>query len=715
MTFPRGALIAGLAAAALANPAAAAPTPRQAQRALAHVRQLQQGHGVRTGYDLSPALARLYASLPSLSGSDRLQAESILARPDDNGPDPAGTHKWSGPEAGGSPVCGAHFCVHWTAAGADSSNQTYAQQMLDVLEAQVYPCENGTAANGCPNGPGLGWRDPAPDGGLGGSDNVDVYIEDLYDTEHVYGYTALDPNQPQDPSVPHHAYLVMDNNYSRYGGAGALANEQVTAAHEYNHVLQNAYDFLEDGWMFEATAVYMEKKVFPDTTDYVNYVKSWVANTKQPLTAFATTNTKAYGSAVWNHWLDHRYGPNVVRDAWADSVGAVNFAPSAYSASVAGAGGGGFSDEFDRFAAGVAEWNAPGAGFPDHYPDVPRDGTLPAGSQTAPFSLPHTTFAFFDVPIPADSPPTIRLVGTLPPGTAGAVALVGRTGNDPNAGTVTTSLTPMPTGGTAAVYLDNPAQFGRVTGVVVNADPSQSGYDQQADDYVYTRDASGVTATLAEPGVPLPTTGGSGTVADHAAVVNGTVDPHLIDTSWTIQYGLTAGYGSQTGPQPLAGTTIGAAEVAHVLPSLRANTVYHYRVVAINSAGAAAGQDMTFRTASDVTPPKLTLKVKRQPLHAVRSRGLLYLARCDEHCFGSAQLVRLGAAERKLGLPALLGKARVSLAARPTSSTLRVRLGRRATKLLAHYGRALRVSFRVTVRDGSGNSTTVKRTLRLSR
>src|SRR3954470_12236723 len=394
------ALLAILTAAAGAG--AAAPRHYAAGKALANVERLQKGEGVRTGYELTPALTQLYAALPRLSVDDRQAAESLLARPDDPQPDVADAHKWTGPEAGSSPRCTTHFCVHFTNVGADASDATYAQSMANIFENEVFPCENGTAASACTGSPGLGWRDAAADGGLGGGDTVDVYIEDLF-PQRIFGYVALDPGQTQDASVPHHAYMVMDRDYSRFGdgsSAAGLAAERVTAAHEYNHVLQNAYDYLEDPWMFESTAVYMEDKVFPAVNDYFQYISSWIANTPQPMTLFPDTNLKPYGSAVWDHWLDHRYGPNVVRGAWEQSVGSADFAPDAYNAAIGGAGGATFTDEFDRFAATVAEWNAPFSGFPDHYPDVPRDGVLPPGSQTQPFALPHTTFAFLDVPIP---------------------------------------------------------------------------------------------------------------------------------------------------------------------------------------------------------------------------------------------------------------------------------------------------------------------------
>ena len=57
----------------------------------------------------------------------------------------------------------------------------------------------------------------------------------------------------------------MDNDYDADefpNYTDPLAPMQVTAAHEYNHVLQYGYDALQDTWMFESTATWAEDKVF---------------------------------------------------------------------------------------------------------------------------------------------------------------------------------------------------------------------------------------------------------------------------------------------------------------------------------------------------------------------------------------------------------------------------------------------------------------------
>src|SRR3954453_5963208 len=98
---------------AAAGAGAAAPRHYAAGKALANVERLQKGEGVRTGYELTPALTQLYAALPRLPVAAPQAAESLLARPDDPQPDVADPHKWTGPEAGSSPKCTAHFCVHF--------------------------------------------------------------------------------------------------------------------------------------------------------------------------------------------------------------------------------------------------------------------------------------------------------------------------------------------------------------------------------------------------------------------------------------------------------------------------------------------------------------------------------------------------------------------------------------------------------------------------
>jgi hypothetical protein len=265
------------------------------------------------------------------------------------------------------------------------------------------------------------------------------------------------------------------------------------------------------------------------------------------------------------------------------------------------------------------------------------------------------------------------------------------------------------------VSLDNPTQYGRITAVVVNSDTSTNGFSQAAQDWVFTHDATGVTLRLAQPAPPVATTVAATAVADHSAVANGTLDPQLLDSSWHMEYGRTTAYGSATAPQTTPGSTVGAAAVSVPLPALKANTVYHYRLVASNASGTSQGADATFTTARDVTKPVVSFKVKRQRIRTARTRGLAYLGRCSERCLGNAQLTVSRATARKLGIPLVLGKSRITLDPKPTSVTLRVRASRRAKTQLKAVRKSFKATLKIRVADESGNAVSVRRRVTLTR
>src|SRR5206468_2337700 len=83
---------------------------------------------------------------------------------------------------------------------------------------------------------------------------------------------------------------------------------------EYNHVLQFGYDFAQDTWMFEATAVWMEDRVYNDVNDYLQYMAPWAQLSFLPITQFDANdqtdpyNIKVYGDSVLNRWIDSPYG-----------------------------------------------------------------------------------------------------------------------------------------------------------------------------------------------------------------------------------------------------------------------------------------------------------------------------------------------------------------------------------------------------------------------
>jgi hypothetical protein len=107
-----------------------------------------------------------------------------------------------------------------------------------------------------------------------------------------------------------------------------------------------------------------------------------------------------------------------------------------------------------------------------------------------------------------------------------------------------------------------------------------------------------------EPSAPLPVTGPGLTPGPSTVELTGTVNPEGLNTSFYFEYGTTAAYGTKA-PASLdgvAGNGQVPVSVARPVSGLEPDTTYHYRLVAVNSAGTAQGEDKIFTTEA---PPAL--------------------------------------------------------------------------------------------------------------
>ncbi|HEV7584965.1 MAG TPA: hypothetical protein VGO14_04210 [Solirubrobacteraceae bacterium] len=106
-------------------------------------------------------------------------------------------------------------------------------------------------------------------------------------------------------------------------------------------------------------------------------------------------------------------------------------------------------------------------------------------------------------------------------------------------------------------------------------------------------------AAAATPKVksPLPgaTTNGATHVLPTSALLTATIHPNGLETTYYFEYGPTTAYGSQTPQLKLAASTV-KVKVGQAISGLQLGVVYHYRVLAINSAGKREGRDHTFMT-----------------------------------------------------------------------------------------------------------------------
>jgi hypothetical protein len=110
--------------------------------------------------------------------------------------------------------------------------------------------------------------------------------------------------------------------------------------------------------------------------------------------------------------------------------------------------------------------------------------------------------------------------------------------------------------------------------------------------------------TLTATGPPVVATKPATLIASFSATLNGSLDPHGLVTTVYFQYGTTTSYGSTTPMQTQNGDTY--RNIAANISGLNSNTVYHFRIVATNSAGTRFGGDRTFTTLTPTGPPVVT-------------------------------------------------------------------------------------------------------------
>lgn len=480
--------IVAVALACVAAPAAASdpppapgadapPSPAEAGEALSAAQEaVDTGASGGPQRGASPALAALANALPALSGRERRRARSLLARPTDGAQDQFGDGYTARPghlRHTESPA--GSFCITWVRSGSDAPELTDSNRSgtPDYVEAVGLIAEHSQQVQVGD----LGWRPPKPDrrDECGSSSQTDIYLKNLGD-QGLFGYAAIDPGQGN--ARARHGYLVIDDDYSRREFSrfdNPLDAGRVTIAHELNHLLQYAYSAHQEPWMLEATATWMEEKIFPDVDDYLNYVPAFARTPGKPITGREAGELRAYGIAVWNHWLengDGGYGPDVVRRAWEVSgiTSPRDFAIGAYGRAIVDSGGPGFARELVGFAASTAEWRTGAFRYPDAaaYPDVRRRGGLrPARRRGRAFRLDHTAYRLLHVPPVAAS--RIRLGVRAQRGVRSGLALVARSGG-PLDGEVVRRIKFVPRGGNASVALRDPRRYERITAVVVNAD-----------------------------------------------------------------------------------------------------------------------------------------------------------------------------------------------------------------------------------------------------
>jgi hypothetical protein len=153
------------------------------------------------------------------------------------------------------------------------------------------------------------------------------------------------------------------------------------------------------------------------------------------------------------------------------------------------------------------------------------------------------------------------------------------------AGPVGIQITHFSAGGAGVVYTFDASNVGGVRGLAVSGAGT-----------VYTSDATNAFVERFTPFEgPTVVTGGVSSVEARSVVLEGTIDPEGVASSYHFEYGTDLTYGSRTS-EIAAGSGSGAVAASAIVSGLSPNTAYYFRIVGSNESGSIAGASVSFST-----------------------------------------------------------------------------------------------------------------------
>jgi hypothetical protein len=214
----------------------------------------------------------------------------------------------------------------------------------------------------------------------------------------------------------------------------------------------------------------------------------------------------------------------------------------------------------------------------------------------------------------------------------------------------------------------------------------------------------GCDAGAYEHAPPGASTGTASGVGETTATVAGTVTPNARATTWHIEFGPTAAYGSRT-PDQTAPAGLAPVAVSRALSRLKPHAVVHYRLVATNADGTTAGSDATLTTAKFAG-----VGVTSRSLKVSRTGKLLLKLSCPATAVGSCRGTAAIVAKRST-----LAHATFKLAA-GVRKALHLRLDKAARRRLTAAGRrGLSVTIAASATDGTGTRVKTSARVKLTR
>ncbi len=275
----------------------------------------------RPSRDLSMLFKEAKQNMDSYSEDSREYLENLFRRPDINTANDLGVFLYLQepistfePDEITYPGIGGKFKFWYVTHTALDSNDVSHETTLDYVKSVAAAFEeiyNKTINE-------MDYPIPPDDSDItpnGGDNKYDVYILNC-GAYLVYGYTMPEGNNFSiSPS-----YIVIDNDYTETEFTYYNEPEdsmKVTAAHEFHHAIQLGINGEADGWIMEATSVWIEDQVYDDIDDNLQYLKSSGGFFAKPHVSL-DSDANWYNSWIWLEYLEEKWGQDTIKTMWED-------------------------------------------------------------------------------------------------------------------------------------------------------------------------------------------------------------------------------------------------------------------------------------------------------------------------------------------------------------------------------------------------------------
>lgn len=201
---------------------------------------------------------------------------------------------------------GGYFKIHYTTSGSNAvtSEDLNRNGIPDYIES-IGAAFDRVRLVTCVS---RGFRAPVMDKG---ASTFDIYV---YDLKGKYGITFplsyyTSPKNVRTAS----GFISIDNTYSGKKGFKKSRDDcmKVTAAHEFFHVVQYAYNADADTWWKEASATWNEDELYDGVNDYFQYLDEVFSSPQKPL------EKNSYGGVVFAKGLSENLGGHsIIKRIW---------------------------------------------------------------------------------------------------------------------------------------------------------------------------------------------------------------------------------------------------------------------------------------------------------------------------------------------------------------------------------------------------------------